>query len=171
MAISTHTRRAIHQRSASSNRERSATAAGTRPRGEDRARAPHDNTHTPHNNTRLNDLDGDSWRAFLSTFLVEYDSSPGHYPQGSLPRRFNGRPILTEADSRALYRWFKEGASPTLWCADRFLTAFGLHLDFFFIWCAREGCAAWWLGHPPAWHEEEIDVEAIAEWREEAVDA
>jgi hypothetical protein len=148
MAISTHTRRALRERSATSGRERT--------RGADRAR-------TPHNNTRLNDLDGESWRTFLSTFLVEYESN--------LPRRFNGRPIVDEADSRALYRWFKEGASPTLWRADRFLTAFGLHLDFFFIWCAREGRNAWWLGHPPAWHEEEIDVEAIAEWREEGVDA
>jgi hypothetical protein len=153
MAISTHTRRATHQQTGAP--ERSATAARTRPRGQDRARAPHDNT-------RINDLDGESWRGFLATFLVEYE--------GNLPRRFNGHPIVDEADSRALYRWFKEGASPTLWRADRFLTAFGLHLEFFFIWCARQGHAAWWLGHPPAWHEEEIDVEAIAEWREEGVD-
>lgn len=108
--------------------------------------------------TRANDLDGESWREFASTIVVDGESHE--------PWRFNGRPILTDADCCAFHRCRREAASPTIWCADRFLTQFGLHIDLFFTWCISEGRPAWWLGHPPAWHEEEVDAEVIADWLE-----
>ena len=106
---------------------------------------------------RAVDLDAANWRVFLGQYLLLVAGQA---------RRFNGRPIRSEADCRAVYRWLEEGVSPTLWCADRVLTKFGLHIDLYFGWCAIEGKSAWRLGKPPAWHEEEIDAEALRDWRD-----
>jgi hypothetical protein len=113
---------------------------------------------------RINDLHGESWRAFLRPYFVR--GAPG---QGC---RFNGMRLRCESDYRTLYRWLREGVCPTLWGADTFLTRHGLHIDLYFAWCRQTGRESWRLGHPPAWHEEEIDPESLAEWREEGeVDA
>jgi hypothetical protein len=120
--------------------------------------------HRPHarsSHSRPNDLDGDSWRAFLRSYLVEGSVT------GSASRQVNGRPVRTDADVRSLHRWLIEARCPTIFGADRFLIAFGLHLDVYFLWCELNERPAWRSGRAPAWHQDEVDAEGIVEWRDE----
>lgn len=80
--------------------------------------------------------------------------------------RINGLRVVNDADVRRLYAWRQEGATPTIFSADRFLCRFHLHLNEYFDFCAEEGRPAWRLGRAPAFEQEEPDWQAIEhEWR------
>lgn len=68
--------------------------------------------------------------------------------------RINGQRI-TETQRRALQRWSREGSAPSIYSADRFLTASSLHLSDYFICCQVDGRRPWASGVPPSWHEED----------------
>lgn len=57
---------------------------------------------------------------------------------------------LNETKTRALHRWRVEGAYPTIWSADRWITGIA-HIQEFFDWCERSGVCPWARGEPPEW--------------------
>lgn len=99
---------------------------------------------------RENDLCQESWLRFLEshTQRAEHECL-----------RLNGRRI-SDSERRALHRWERERATPSVFTADRFLIAIGLHLDDYFIYCSSHGLTAWARGVSPAWHDEEKWLEA-----------
>jgi hypothetical protein len=96
-------------------------------------------------NVSRNALDGPAWRSFLDG-IVTNDSLKGS--------SIAGQP-LSEPERRQLHRWRREQALPSIWSADRFLTAHGIHLDAFFAYAEAIGRSPWALGWVPAWHEED----------------
>jgi hypothetical protein len=118
------------------------------PHGKRRQSARRRRSHCrePHENA----LCRESWLRFLGSVTYRADD-------GSL--RLNGvRP--SDNARRAIYRWNKEGATPSVFTADRLLVALGLHLDDYFIYCASHGLTAWARGRAPAWHDEEEWLQA-----------
>jgi hypothetical protein len=92
---------------------------------------------------REDDLERASWLDYLETVATTDDGL-----------RINGQRV-TDSQRRALHRWRVEGASPSFFSADRFLTAFDLHIDDFFIHCLAHSLPIWASGHAPVWHDDD----------------
>lgn len=95
----------------------------------------------------LNCLSQTAWAAFLAAHIKKDDGGAW-----ILNRR-----RLSESHSRAYYRWKHEGAKPTIFSADVFLTTYWVHIDAYFTWCEVEGLDPWEFGEP-AWHREDINA-------------
>jgi hypothetical protein len=96
--------------------------------------------HTP----GKNDLNPKLWREFV-------ESHTWRDRDGIEETRVNDRP-MNEAHTRAHFRWLKEGSSCSVFTADRFLCAVGLHLDDFWVFCDEQGGSPWATGREPDWH-------------------
>lgn len=91
-------------------------------------------------------LAGVSWIAFLESITELREEDP----------RLVAGEQLDDTRSRAYYRWTQEGVQPSLFSADSFLTAIGLHIDNFFEWCEANGFEPWACGRPPEWMRDPV---------------
>jgi hypothetical protein len=96
-------------------------------------------------NVSRNALDGPAWRSFLDSIVID-DQLQGSSIAGQR---------LSDPERRQFHRWRREQALPSIWSADRFLTAHGIHLEVFFTYAEVIGRSPWALGWVPAWHEED----------------
>jgi hypothetical protein len=101
--------------------------------------------------TRDNSINRTAWLAFLSENERFVDGA----------REINGR-LMTETQTRAIHRWRKDGTTPDIWMIDDFLVAVGIHLDEYFLWCAKLGINAW-ANEEPEWHSRELTDE---DWKQ-----
>ena len=83
-----------------------------------------------------------SWLEFLKQ-ITRWDEDA---------RLINGEHVKSETDTRALYRWEREGASPIWYRVDEFLCPYGLTWTDFEIWCFVEGRNLWEKEQPENWH-------------------
>lgn len=96
---------------------------------------------SPKRRPRQNDVCRSSWVDFLASPTVQSCS-------------------LSDSKQRAIRRWTKEGVTPSIWTADRFLIGIERHLDDFFFHCHAHGFQAWARGRAPDWHGE-LDPEVV----------
>jgi hypothetical protein len=93
--------------------------------------------HRPHR--RRFAVHPESWKAYIEELL--FQDAEGR-------TTFDGQ-LVSESDTRALYRWRKEGATPDLSKADAFLCRYYLSFSFFELWCELEERPVWANGPPP----------------------
>jgi hypothetical protein len=84
-----------------------------------------------------------SWLQFLQAITRWEDDA----------RLLNGELIKSQTDTRALYRWEKEGTAPVWWKVDQFLCSYNLTWTDFEIWCFVEGRNLWEKERPEHWEE------------------
>ena len=66
-------------------------------------------------------------------------------------RLINGHKVSGETDSRAIYRWIHEGATPNWIRVDEFLCSYELIFTDFEIWCFCEKAPLWEKDPPDNW--------------------
>ncbi len=88
-------------------------------------------------------MHSESWPAYLAELITE-DEQEGI--------RVDGMPV-SGSDTRALYRWRREGVTPNLDKADAFLCRYDLNFTFYELWCELEGRPVWQHGPPPGFED------------------
>ena len=89
---------------------------------------------------RKDAVNRETWLRYLEVFLTDVNNS----------LRMNGIKI-TDSHVRAVYRWRREGATPTIWVVDEFLVTYDMTLSDFEIWCLTEGRKIWPREAPDWW--------------------